>query len=462
MSACPWCDGGCAGADLGPLLTPELEWLWRAAAAAADRRGDPQLTGGSAIRLTLPASPAERAAVAGLVAGSRPGRTTLVRPEQLAELVRRRSRAQTQSAVAALPSEPGDGDPPPLTPGAVAAHCVGRPVGQRTARRAARQARRDALRAGLAACWAASPDLAGRADEVFEQLRQTGCVARLEASEAGGGGENAGELLPAAAEVVRRIRAIPEGERFDRRLLVPSDPHALDDGTRLAGLTLALLAALGLTTAGRPRDQWSQVGVDCDDLLGGLLLLGIAPLGWQLPRTAAVTVPPRELAAVRWPSPPPEGDWAFVTENPSVLAAAAELAVADPDLPPLHLLCTVGTPSAVEIAAIDSLAGAGWRVAVRADFDPAGLHHVRALLAGVRDSVGWRMTAADYRASAPALASQSPVPDTPWDPDLADALRSTGRLAFEEALLPDLLADLRRGRPEPAPTASPRPVRRRR
>ncbi|MEA4945712.1 MAG: DUF2399 domain-containing protein [Propionicimonas sp.] len=420
--ACPWCDGGCADADLEALLTPELEWLWRAVAAVADRRGDPRLTSGSAIRLTLPAGPAERAAVAGLVVGTRAGQTTSVRPEQLLELVRRRSAT--------------------LTPGAVAAHSVGRRVGQRTARRVARQARQDALLARLAAAWASSPALGARIDHVFEQLRQTGWVARLASSNSGE------ETLAVAADVVRRVCAIPEGERFDRRLLVPSDPHALDDGTRLASLTLAIIAGLGLTSAGRPREQWSQVGVDCDDLLGGLILLGIAPLGWDLPRASVVTIPPRELAVAQWPAASPQRPWAFVTENPSVLAAAAERAASEPGLPPLQLICTVGTPSAIEIAAIDTLARAGWKVAVRADFDAAGLHHVKALLAGIRGSVPWRMAAADYSACAPSLPARSPVPDTPWDPGLADALRVTGKLAFEEAMLPSLLDDLVRGRPD--------------
>jgi len=59
----------------------------------------------------------------------------------------------------------------------------------------------------------------------------------------------------------------------------------------------------------------------------------------------------------------------FVTENPSVIAAAATAAgtidgTADDQASPIRLLCTVGTPSAIEAAAIARLAGAGWQVAV--------------------------------------------------------------------------------------------------
>lgn len=63
-----------------------------------------------------------------------------------------------------------------------------------------------------------------------------------------------------------------------------------------------------------------------------------------------MTLPPRELAEVRWPAPGRPGMWVFVTENLSVLAAAAHL-VRDTGTT-VRLLCTVGTPSAVEIAAV--------------------------------------------------------------------------------------------------------------
>jgi hypothetical protein len=39
------------------------------------------------------------------------------------------------------------------------------------------------------------------------------------------------------------------------------------------------------------------------------------------------------------------------------------------------------------------------------------------------------------------------IPDTPWDPALAVTLRETGVAAYEEAILPLLIEDLRRGQP---------------
>lgn len=426
--SCPLCGGACAGADLSELLTPELAWLWHAVGAVADRRGDPELRVGSDILLTLPATPAERHAVAGLVAGTQAGRRTLLKLDRLSAMVTRHSTR--------------------LTPGAVAAHGVGRPVGQRTAREVADRARRDQLRNTFEAACAGSAELSGHSAGLFEQLRRTGWLTRIDSS---GEGEGGAAMLAAAVGVVRRVLAIPDGERFDRRLLMPSDPHALDDGTRLTGLTLALLTALGLVSAGPgipARAQWAQVGVDCDDIIGGLTMLGIAPIGWQLPRDAVITVPPRELAGAQWPGPSDLGrEWLFVTENPSVLAAAAKLAKAEPQLPPLRLICTMGTPSAIEIDAIAALADACWRVAVRADFDPAGIRHVQAVLAEVPRSVPWRMDHASYEASSPSLPNPEPLPATGWDADLGSAMSQTGTIAFEEALIPLLLEDLRAGRP---------------
>lgn len=446
---CAVCGGVCAGADLTPLLRPELDWLWQALAVTADRRGDPDLVGGSAVTVTLPASPAERAAVVGLVANPQAGRRTRVDPERLVAMVRRHS--------------------PTLTPGAVAAHASGRPVGQRTARRAAREARRERLRAEIVGACSAWPELADRAEVVLEHLRRSGWITRLDS---GLDPARAESVVHLAVHVVARTLRIPEGERFDRRLLVPSDPHALDDGTQLAGLALTILHALGRisTTSGVPaRTLWAQVGVDCDDLVGGLTMLGIVPSGWQVPSGVTCTVPPRELVRASWPAPRPLAtvypatagssepgqwsltravdEWVFVTENPSILAAAANLISREPALGSVRVVCTMGTPSAAEITALAAIADAGWRLAVRADFDPAGIRHVNAILAEVPSAVPWRMNRVDYLASRPSVATTGTVPDAAWDPELSGVMEATAAAAFEEALLPQLLADLRRGVP---------------
>ncbi|WP_432984134.1 DUF2399 domain-containing protein [Dactylosporangium sp. CA-233914] len=114
----------------------------------------------------------------------------------------------------------------------------------------------------------------------------------------------------------------------------------------------------------------------------------------------------------------------------------------------------LGTPSALEIAAISRLTGTGWRIAARADFDEAGVQHVAALLNGVPAARPWRMSAADYLAdlaSTPTddrtrLRSETCL-DTKWDPALGVAMSDRGLAAYEESLIQRLLADLRIGRP---------------
>jgi len=279
-------------------------------------------------------------------------------------------------------------------------------------------------------------------ESTLTALRTAGWIARLQVA------DDADRLLQQAFAV---IDALPEtGTRMDRRVLatnITRSPHALDDGQPLTALVLAMLAAAGMTSSTqRPRQAWAAVSVDCDDLTGGLIAIGIHPDGWHLPAGAAVTLPPRELARCRWPASPAIPTWTFVTENPSVASAAADLAATGI---PLRLLCMSGTPSALEVAAIARLIDAGWRVAVRADFDTAGIAHVAAVLSAAPSACPWRMRAGDYRESLNdgATVPLLEVPDTPWEPGLASAMRVHKLATFEEALIPGLLADLCHGEP---------------
>ena len=90
---------------------------------------------------------------------------------------------------------------------------------------------------------------------------------------------------------------------------------------------------------------------------------------------------------------------------------------------------------------------------MRADFDEAGLAHVGAVLAAVPAATPWRMGAEDYLSSvsrdgaAGIRLDLDRLSDAPWDPRLTEAMRTTGAAAYEEALLPLLLDDLRAGVP---------------
>ncbi|MEV7020285.1 DUF2399 domain-containing protein [Streptomyces sp. NPDC093991] len=166
---------------------------------------------------------------------------------------------------------------------------------------------------------------------------------------------------------------------------------------------------------------------------------------------------PWTLQHAAWPAPVRQGQWVFVTENPVVTAAAC----GHDGARHARLLCTVGTPSAQELDALARLAALGWRIAARADFDAAGLAHVRAVLCAVPGATAWRMSAADYLRSLhpapyrPAHLEAGQLPATGWDPALAQAMRARARPAYEEALLEELCADLHTGHPPPRPGHAP-------
>jgi uncharacterized protein (TIGR02679 family) len=418
---CELCGAACAGVDLSPLIQPALSWLWERLASVADRRGDPDLIGGQAVRVRAPSSAEQRAAAAGLLGATMfAGQQRSVRLDVLTERLRRRGAA--------------------LTPGAVAAHAVGRPLAPGARRRAERAERDRWLASRLAQHLrdGSGPLLADPVGIATTFVRSRAAAALRDRSDAD-------QLLLGAA---RTLRALPAtGDRVDRRLLANSvlnGPHDLDDGEPVAAIVRALLVAGGMVRAGaRSRDAWLAVGVDGDELIGGLIALGIHPAGWHLPPRAIATIPPAELATCRWAPPAEPGTRVFVTENPSVLTAATRQVA---PAVPVRLLCTSGTPSALEVAAVGRLGEIGWQVAVRADFDEAGLRHVEALLAATSAAVPWRMTSNDYLAAVDPLSElRLRHPDqltSTWDLALADAMRRTGIPAFEEALLPAILEDL--------------------
>jgi len=84
-----------------------------------------------------------------------------------------------------------------------------------------------------------------------------------------------------------------------------------------------------------------------------------------------------------------------VTENPSVLTATAD-AIRTHGLVGVRMICTAGTPSGLELAALARLAETCWQLYVRADFDPAGMSHMRAFMDTIPNAIPWRMGATDY------------------------------------------------------------------
>ena len=430
-ACCSLCDGGCVGADLAPLIDPRLAWLWQQIAEAADRRGDPSLADGTLL-LRAPEPAEARAAAAGLLGG----RSLRARQRRRVDLAQFTIRLRNRGTA--------------LTPGAVAAHALGRALATVSQARAERLERAGHLEAVFVGAAQRLPaHLVVEPSDTWRTLRRNGWLARVLAA------PDPVRLLRTAGTV---LAALPSaGTTVDRRRLASeatANPHGLDEGTPVAGLVLAVLAAAGhIPPRERASKAWRRVGVRCDDIIGGLVAVGILPIGWTAPRGAPLTLPPRVLATCQWPAPSLFNDpWVFVTENPSVAGAAADVAM---ECEHLRLLCTSGTPSGLEVAAIGRLSSVGWSVAVRADFDEAGLVHAATLLAGIPGAIPWRMGVEDYLASLESMhldvnlvtTDSTTMPATPWDPRLSEAIQERGVVAFEEYLLGELLGDLRRGAP---------------
>ena len=132
----------------------------------------------------------------------------------------------------------------------------------------------------------------------------------------------------------------------------------------------------------------------------------------------------------------------YVCENVAVLTAAARTLGANC----ATLICTDGQPSAAVHRLLAS-AAPGTAIRWRADFDWAGVHMVARAITRY-DAAPWRMDIDAYRHALDARNSEplkGHPTDSPWEPELAAALRDSGRAVMEERLIPDLLTDLRLG-----------------
>jgi uncharacterized protein (TIGR02679 family) len=241
----------------------------------------------------------------------------------------------------------------------------------------------------------------------------------------------------------------PGGELVDRRRLgqeVLGNPHALDSRRPLASFILDLLIVTGVATSRmRPREAWRAAGVLGDGVHEGMAIIGVAPVGMALKDGMVVVLPPRTLEMASWPAPELGGEDVFVTENPSILEAAAAAGIAG-----LQMVCTLGavsgSPGSEIKAALVAMGESGYRLHVRGDFDAFGLEHTNNLLRSVPGSVPWRMGTSDYLDATASgigspLSSKFPL-DAIWDKDLVVVMEERGLIGNEEALLDGLLEDL--------------------
>jgi uncharacterized protein (TIGR02679 family) len=278
-------------------------------------------------------------------------------------------------------------------------------------------------------------------------LDATGVVRRLAPS-----ADVALALLDQVAAVLRRLpsRGIPIG-----RLAAEccGDAHALDDGRPAGTLALSAVRALaGLpfaadVSADSRRTVWAFVGVHLDDLSSLVLCLGL--LGDSRTALGKVLALHREtgqpavltLRQLRCHDEALSAGLVRICENPVVIAAAAdELGSCCPPL-----VCVGGQPSAAGWRLLELLSAGGAEFDYHGDFDWGGVRIARA----VRHRVNWRPWHYDhaaYEAAASAAHPVTPLPgeptETPWDPELAAAMRRRRVRIEEELTLDVLLQDL--------------------
>jgi uncharacterized protein (TIGR02679 family) len=302
----------------------------------------------------------------------------------------------------------------------------GRPLRDLPAERAARHDRRSEFRTWLMS----QPAVVSRraVAEWFEQAMRQGRVH-----------EGMRSLVARALQV---LDALPAEETVQRTVLaarlLDGDPHALDVGTPLHGLTLSLLAAAaGVGSEAPAREVWAAWNVLVDPISSDVAALNL-PLVGESPaaviaratRGTHLVLTYGQLAAadLSWPAGVP----CFSCENPSVLIAAEQrLGAACPPL-----VCTAGRPSDAVRRLFSIVCRAGVPVRHHGDFDEAGVQILRDL-EQCYDAVPWRFDVPWLR-DALGPRAPTPVPET-----LEEAVQRLSCGLAEEMVIEELIDDLR-------------------
>ena len=231
---------------------------------------------------------------------------------------------------------------------------------------------------------------------------------------------------------------------------VLGDTHALDDGTRCAGLVLRALAAIYDVAvpenAQQRRALWERAGIADDELSAVVLAAGIRPAGDSLAgrilrlcanngHAAAITLGQLKAGGLG-PGLPPRV-WVF--ENPSVLAMA--LARFGRRCPPI--VVTAGWPNSAVVLLLQHLTADGAELYYHGDFDGEGLRIAAAVVARTA-AIPWHMSSDDYLNAGPDGPPVGRVSEVPWDAALAGHLTRVGRTVAEERVSGGLLEELAR------------------
>jgi uncharacterized protein (TIGR02679 family) len=241
---------------------------------------------------------------------------------------------------------------------------------------------------------------------------------------------------------LRVLRALPAEHTLQRGVLsagiLDGDPHALDVGTPLHGLTVSLLAAAASLGPETPaREVWAAWNVLVDPISSNVAALNLPLIGdgpaaviARAAHGAHAVLTYGQLASseLSWPSGVP----CFSCENPSVLIAAEQrLGAACPPL-----VCTSGRPSDAVRRLFSIVRHAGVRLHHHGDFDEAGVQILRDL-EHCYDAVPWRF---DVAALHEALGARAPAS---LEETLEDGVRRIPCVLAEETVIDHLVADLR-------------------
>ena len=285
--------------------------------------------------------------------------------------------------------------------------------------------------------------------EWIDELEARGTLRRLARRDP----ESARQQLNRALRVLERLPAedLPLAE-FSARVL--GDSHALDAGTPVATLVLAALSREQgkerPQSAGERREQWASVGVICDGLSWPVLTLGLPAVGTGFTDAAlsqhAAAGEPYRISTRQLLRHPPTfdahrlGGIVYVCENPMVVEAAAErLGVRCAPLVSIE-----GQPKTAARLLLTRLTESGVRLRYHGDFDWAGVR-IANLIIERHSAEPWRLGEDDYR-RATELGSKTlrgTPTDASWDAGLCPAMLEAMRQIDEEAVLEDLLEDLR-------------------
>lgn len=139
----------------------------------------------------------------------------------------------------------------------------------------------------------------------------------------------------------------------------------------------------------------------------------------------------------------------YVVENPTVLSAVLDTWEGS-DCPPM--ICPSGQPSVAALKLLDELAAAGAKIYYSGDFDGKGLEIGVGLWKRYKDAfVPWLFDTRTYN-SAPAgteltgeQRKRIAALQAPWDRDLPEAILRRGYVVYQEALVEEMIRDLRQG-----------------